>query len=164
MLNARSERVLDDPTSYWYKIRNRRCLVPVTGIYEHREIKGWKKKVPYYVWLNNQPMFFMPGLYSVVALPDTTTGEIIQRATFTILTRTANSVMSNIHNGGENKGRMPLFLPFELSKQWLDDSLSEEAYRQILDFEMPAEELNYHPVFTIGCAKARPDEKAKTEP
>ena len=44
MLNARSERVLDDEKSYWYKIRNRRCLIPVTGIYEHRAIKGWKKK------------------------------------------------------------------------------------------------------------------------
>ena len=31
MLNARSERVLEDPKSYWYKIRNRRCLIPVCG-------------------------------------------------------------------------------------------------------------------------------------
>ena len=163
MLNARSERILDDAKSYWYKIRNRRCLVPVTGIYEHREIKGWKKKVPYYVQLNSQPMFFIPGLYSVVELPDTTTGEIIKRTTFTIITRNANSVMRNIHNGGDNKGRMPLFLPFELSKKWLDDDLSDEAYKHILDFEMPSEELKYHPVFTIRSAKARPDEKAKTE-
>src|SRR5215470_13953222 len=36
MLNARSERVLEDEKSYWYKIRNRRCLIPATGIYEHR--------------------------------------------------------------------------------------------------------------------------------
>src|SRR5205085_2011033 len=38
MLNIRAERILDDPKSYWYKIKSRRCLIPVTGIYEHREI------------------------------------------------------------------------------------------------------------------------------
>lgn len=31
MLNARSERILEDTKSYWYKIRNRRCLVPLNG-------------------------------------------------------------------------------------------------------------------------------------
>ncbi len=74
MLNARSERILDDEKSYWYKIRNRRCLVPVTGIYEHRAIKGWKKKVPYFIKLKSQPLFFIPGLYSVLKLPDLSTG------------------------------------------------------------------------------------------
>jgi putative SOS response-associated peptidase YedK len=163
MLNARSERILDDAKSYWFKIRNRRCLVPVTGIYEHREIKGWKKKVPYYVQLTNQPTFFIPGLYSVAELPDTTTGEMVKRATFTIVTRDANSVMRDIHNGGDNKGRMPLFLPFELAVKWLNEDLNEADYRQILNFEMPSEELKYHPVFTIRSAKPRPDDKPKTE-
>ena len=39
MLNARSERILGDTKSYWYKIRNRRCLIPVSGIYEHRAVQ-----------------------------------------------------------------------------------------------------------------------------
>src|ERR1700712_4421811 len=65
MLNARSEKILADNKSYWYKIRERRCLVPVNGIYEHRAIKGWKKKVPYFVQLKEQPIFLLPGLYSV---------------------------------------------------------------------------------------------------
>lgn len=164
MLNARSERVLDDKTSYWYKIRNRRCLIPVNGIYEHRAIKGWKKKVPYYIGLAAQPMFFLPGLYSVAELPDTSTGEMIKRWTYTIITRGANTVMEQIHNDGDNRGRMPLFLPFELSNKWLSDNLSEEDYRAILAFEMPAEELNYWPVFTIRSAKSRPDDKLKNEP
>ena len=56
MLNARSERILDDKTSYWYKIRNRRCLIPLSGIYEHRGIKGWKKKVPYVVGYYGQSL------------------------------------------------------------------------------------------------------------
>ncbi|HMC85464.1 MAG TPA: SOS response-associated peptidase [Chitinophagaceae bacterium] len=163
MLNARSERVLEDKASYWYKIRNRRCLIPVNGIYEHRGIKGWKKKVPYFIKLTDQPMFFLPGLYSVVELPDRATGEMIKRWTYTIITRNANTVMGDIHNDGDNRGRMPLFLPFELSKKWLDDDLSEVDYKTVLAFEMPSEELDYWPVFTIRSAKVRPDDKPKTE-
>src|SRR5215204_1658734 len=101
MLNARSERILEDDTSYWFKIRNRRCLIPVSGTYEHREVKGWKKKVPYFVRLKKQPIFFLPGLYSVAELPDTQTGEIVKRWTFALITRDANQVMRWIHNGGD---------------------------------------------------------------
>jgi hypothetical protein len=72
--------------------------------------------------------------------------------------------MMNIHNGGDNKGRMPLFLPFEMSKKWLQEELPEVEYRSILNFEMPSDQLKYHPVYTIRSSKLRPDEKAKTEP
>src|SRR5674476_866000 len=37
MLNARSERIFGDTKSYWYKIRNRRCLIRFTS---------WHKKTP----------------------------------------------------------------------------------------------------------------------
>jgi putative SOS response-associated peptidase YedK len=164
MLNARSERILEDTDSYWFKIRNRRCLMPVSGIYEHREVKGWKKKVPYYISIKDQPTFFIPGLYSVAELPDTQTGEIVKRWTFTIITRSANDVMKMIHNGGDNKGRMPLFLPFELSKKWLTEDLSLEDYRSVLAFEMASDALAYHPVDTIRTSKLRADNKEKDEP
>lgn len=163
MLNARSERVLGDTNSYWYKIRNRRCLIPVTGIYEHREVRGWKKKVPYFIRLKDQPMFFLPGLYSVAELPDVETGEVVKRWTYTLITRNANEVMKMIHNGGDNKYRMPLFLPFEMSKEWLNDNLTAERYKEILDFEMPPDQLEYHPVFTIRGKTPRADDKLKNE-
>jgi putative SOS response-associated peptidase YedK len=163
MLNARSERILGDTKSYWYKIRNRRCLIPVTGIYEHREIKGWKNKVPYFVKLKAQPVFFIPGLYSVVELPDKATGEVVKRWTYTLITRDANDIMKMIHNGGDNKWRMPLFLPFELSKKWVNDELTVEDYTAILDYEMPSDQLEYQPVFSIRTSKMRPDDKAKNE-
>lgn len=163
MLNARSERILTDEKSYWNKIKNRRCLIPVTGLYEHREVKGWKKKVPYFVRLKDQPMFFLPGLYSVAEIPDQETGEVIKRWTYTLITRSANEVMRMIHNGGENKYRMSLFLPFELAKNWLDEELPLERYKEILDFEMPSEQLEYYPVYTIRSPKLRPDNKLKNE-
>src|SRR5450432_3499081 len=141
MLNARSERILEDTKSFWHKIKSRRCLIPVNGIYEHRAVKGWKKKVPYFIKLKDQDMFFLPGLYSVVELPDTETGEVLKRYTFSLITRGANEVMANIHNDGDNKNRMPLFLTADLSKLWLSNELSEEEYKNILDFEMPSEKI-----------------------
>jgi putative SOS response-associated peptidase YedK len=79
MLNARAERILDDPKSYWYKIRNRRCLIPVTGIYEHRGVVGIKNKIPYFIRLRDQEVFFLPGLYSAADVSDPGTGEVIKR-------------------------------------------------------------------------------------
>ncbi|KAA9037126.1 SOS response-associated peptidase [Ginsengibacter hankyongi] len=163
MLNARSERILEDTKSYWYKIRNRRCLIPMNAMYEHREIEGWQKKVPYIIGLKHQDTFFIPGLYSVVELPDKSTGELIKRWTYTLITREANSVMRLIHNGGDNKWRMPLYLTPELTRKWLKDDLTLEEYKDILNFEMPTEELQYHTVYTIRSPKSRPDDKEKNE-
>jgi len=163
MLNARSERILGDNKSYWYKIRNRRCLIPLNGFYEHRKVTGFKNKVPYFITLKNQRMFFLPGLYSVTEIVDTETGELTKRWSYSLITRGANSVMKQIHNDGENKFRMPLLLPFELSQKWLKEDLSEEDYKSILNFKMPSEELNYIPVFSIRTSKQRPDDKAKNE-
>jgi len=164
MLNIRSERVLDDPKSYWHKIKDRRCLIPVTGIYEHRAVKGWKKKVPYIIKPEGQQhIFFLPGLYSVAELPDKETGEMVKRWTFGLMTRHANETMRNIHNDGENKWRMPLFLPFELSKEFLANDLNNNRYREILNYEIPSTELVAQPTWTIRTPKPRPDEKRKHE-
>jgi putative SOS response-associated peptidase YedK len=108
-------------------------------------------------------MFFIPGLYSVAEIVDKETGEMVKHWSYTLITRDANSVMRQIHNDGENKGRMPLLLPFELSKKWLDEELTQEEYKAILDFEMPSGELDYKTVFTIRSPKLRPDDKAKNE-
>ncbi|MBS1640683.1 MAG: SOS response-associated peptidase [Bacteroidetes bacterium] len=163
MLNARSERILDDKTSYWNKIRNRRCLIPVSGIYEHRAIKGWKKKVPYFISIKDEQLFFLPGLYSVVEFTDKETGEIIKKYTYTLITRKANEVMAQIHNDGDNANRMPLFLSLSLAKQWLVEELTEDEYREILAYQIPDEQLEYHPVYTIRSSKERPDGKMKNE-
>jgi putative SOS response-associated peptidase YedK len=163
MLNTRSERILGDEKSYWYKIRNRRCLIPVTGVYEHRAIAGWKKKVPYFITLKDQPLFFLPGLYSVADLPDLQTGEMIRRFTFSLITRDGNDLMKKIHNDGDNRGRMPLFLPLSTAKEFLDEELSADRYREILQFEMPAEKMDAVTVYTIRSGKERPDGKSKNE-
>jgi putative SOS response-associated peptidase YedK len=163
MLNARSERILADQKSYWYKIRNRRCLIPLTGIYEHRAVKGIKNKIPYFVKPVDQPMFFLPGLYSVTELPDVETGEMLKRWSYTLITRPANNLMKMIHNDGDNKWRMPLFLPFDLSRLWISDELGEKEYQEILDYEIPSENLEAWPVFSIRTTKPPPDGEPKNK-
>ncbi|GAB3028114.1 hypothetical protein GCM10027051_36430 [Niabella terrae] len=162
MLNIRAERVLADPQSYWHRIRNRRCLIPVSGIYEHRGIRGWKKKVPYWVKPREQEVFFLPGLYSRVELADRETGELVDLWSFGMITRSANALMRDIHNSGENTHRMPLFLPLEEAREFLDESLSTERYAALLNYEMPATSLEAHPVYTIRTAKMRPDGRSKS--
>lgn len=162
-LNARAERILDDPESYWYKIRNNRCLIPLNGFYEHSKVTGFKNKIPYFLTLKKQRTFFLPALYSTAEIVDIHTGELVKLWSFPLITTVANSLMKQIHNDGENKWRMPLLLPFELSQKWVQKDLSEDEYRAILNYQMPSEELNYLPVFSIRTSKLRPDHKAKNE-
>ena len=161
MCNAQSEKLLD-PKSYWHRIYKNRCLIPVTGIYEHRDIPGWKHKVPYHVSLKNRDLFCIPGLYADAPKPDPETGEV--KTTFTLLTREANEVMSQIHNGGGDKFRMPLFLPKKLELEWLQPDLTAGDIQSIISYEIPSERLTYWPVFTIRTTKERPDHKLKSEP
>src|SRR5688572_25280780 len=123
MCNAQSEKILGDRKSWWHRIRNQRCLIPVTGIYEHREIKGWKNKVPYFIRVRNREIFCLPGLFHYAPVPDPETGEA--RGTFTIITRPANEIMKKIHNSGTNANRMPLFLTPELEYKWLFPDLGD---------------------------------------
>jgi putative SOS response-associated peptidase YedK len=161
MCNAQSERVVADRQSAWHGIRNQRCLIPVTGIFEHRKINGWKNKVPYYIRLKGRDMFCIPGLYNYSPVPNPETGEIA--LTHTLITRSANSVMRQIHNDGDNAFRMPLFLPKDMEADWLDPNLTDEQMQEILNFEMPAEELGYHPVFSIRTTKPHPGNGSKID-
>jgi putative SOS response-associated peptidase YedK len=157
MLNCRSDRIWGNRNSYWFKIRDRRCLIPVDGIFEHRAIEGWKNKVPYYVSMRQEGTFFLPGMYSVVDFPDLNTGITKKYATFSLITRPANDLMQKINNFGPNKGRMPLFLPFDRAMRWLDKTLPEKRYKEILDYEIPSEDLDYVPVYSIRGGWKRKD-------
>lgn len=161
MCNARSEKIIEDKRSYWHRIRKKRGLLPVTGIFEHREVQGFKNKIPYLVSLKSRGMFCLPVLFHFPNKADVETGEVT--GTFSIVTRAANPVMKQIHNSGDQAFRMPLFLPKEKEIEWLEPGLSDAELAKLLDFEMPADELNYHPVFTIRTTKPRPDGKEKVE-
>jgi putative SOS response-associated peptidase YedK len=161
MCNARSEKIIEDKRSYWHRIRNKRCLIPITGIFEHREVKSFKNKIPYHVRLKNRKLFCIPGLYHYPNKADVETGEVT--GTYSLITRAANSLMMQIHNSGDQAFRMPLFLPKELELKWLEPDLTDEGMQEIFSYEMLSEELDYNPVYTIRTTKERPDSKGKLD-
>jgi putative SOS response-associated peptidase YedK len=161
MCNARSEKIIDDKKSYWHRLRRKRCLIPVTGFFEHREVKGYNHKIPYYIHLKGRELFCIPGLYHYPNKADVETGEIT--GTFTLITRAANEVMEKIHNSGDQAFRMPLLLPKDEEIKWLLSDLSDEEMAEILDYEMPSGKLEYEPVYTIRTTKDRPDGKGKLD-
>lgn len=162
MCNAQSEKVVNDHRSFWRRIRQNRCLIPATGIYEHRGVAGFKNKIPYHIQLRERPVFCLPGLFHHSPFPEVETGEMT--GTFTIITRSANNVMKQIHNDGPNTGRMPLFLPQALELQWLQPDLNDEQIQAMLDYQLPDAALEYYPVYTIRSRKPRPDDLDKTAP
>lgn len=161
MCNARSEKIVEDKKSYWHRIRKNRCLVPVTGVFEHREVKGFKNKIPYFINIKDRPVFCLPGLFHYPNRADVETGEVT--GTYTIVTRAANEIMSKIHNSGDQAFRMPLFLPKDLELKWLQPELGDHELKDILQYELPSAQLEYHPVYTIRTTKERPDGKGKLD-
>ena len=108
-------------------------------------------------------MFCIPGLfhYNQFVPSDPETGEV--RGMFTMITRMGNEVMKNIHNSGDNAFRMPLFLPKELELKWLQPNLTDEDISSILSYEIPADQLDYYPVFSIRGKTPRPDQAPKNQ-
>lgn len=163
MVNIQSERILEDKRSIWYRIRKNRILIPVDGIYEHREVKGMKNKVPYFVYYKESKPFYIPGLFQRFEFADED-GVVQEHYSFGLVTRKANEPMAQIHNSGNNKHRMPLFVPLEMARTWISPSAQETEMKEIMAFEVPADELGYHPVYTLRGGKTRPDGKHKYDP
>lgn len=182
--NTRAEKVFDKSSS-WYKIRHQRCLIDVPGIYEHREVPGLSKKVPYYITLASKKRMLIPGFYSFVQLSpedidrikslddkymiaaankilNFETGEIT--GTFSMTTTAGNQKMNLIHNHGANKHRMPLFMQPEDAVRWIDPNLSEDEMKKILQYQIPSEDIVAQSVWTIRSKDERPDSKLKHQP
>lgn len=183
MYNARAENILD-PKSTWYKIRQNRCLIVTDGIYEHRKIIGWKNKVPYFIRLQSKKPMLIPAIYNylditkediavIKATGDTKfleainkiinieTGELL--GTYAMITVHANEKMQGIHNDGDNKHRMPLFMEPEMAVKWIDPKLTDEEMKNMLAFQIASERLDETPVFTIRSQNTRPDGLLKHE-
>ncbi len=118
-LNAKSETVFEKP-AFKFSIRKKRCLVISTGFYEWRDYQ--KKKYPYFIRMKRTKLFAMAGIYS--SWNDKVTGEIVK--SFSILTTQSNPLLTKIHN---LKERMPVILPPESEREWLNNELTDEQIR-----------------------------------
>lgn len=121
-LNAVGETVFKKP-SFRGSIRQRRCLLPVSGFFEWREYLG--KKYPYYIQSNDGMLLSLGGIYDEWTNPES--GEVIR--SFSIITTAANALLEVIHN---RKKRMPLILEGESEKQWIQPGLDAEDIQKII--------------------------------
>jgi putative SOS response-associated peptidase YedK len=120
--NARSESLEEKP-SFSASFKSMRCLIPVRGFFEWQHTG--KEKIPWYIYLKNDQIITLAGLYSIWTNPGT--GEIIP--TFSIVTTGANDMMAEIHNSGK---RMPAILNRKDEKRWIDLSATLSEAREML--------------------------------
>ena len=119
-LNCISEEMFEKPAFKDAAKEGKRCLIPCTGFFEWRwmDEKG-KMKVPYYIRIKDQELFSIAGLYS--RWKDKSNDK--NYYSYTVLTTKANPLMEKIHN---SKKRMPVILPREYEKDWLNPTLTND--------------------------------------
>ncbi|MFB6341167.1 SOS response-associated peptidase [Saccharicrinis sp. FJH62] len=124
-LNARAETIFEKP-SFKTPIRNHRCLIPATGFFEWKQYEN--KKYPHYVFVKNLDVFAFAGIYSEWG---TDMGNKSFH-TFSILTKAANPLMSEINN---IQKRMPVILSPGNEKRWINSKLNHRDIVEILNQE-----------------------------
>ena len=134
-LNAKAESIFEKPM-FRNLIMSKRCILPVDGFYEWREIA--KIKYPYYIFPKGETFFTFGCIYDTWI--NTETGELIN--SFSIITTEANEVMAMIHN---SKKRMPLILENEDWQKWMNPDISIDELKGLLK-PCPNETLNYHTI------------------
>lgn len=131
-INARAEGIESKPT-YRKPFRNQRCLIPASWYFEWD--KSTNPKTPYLIKMKDDHTFSFAGLYDIWRNRE---GKDIY--SYTIITTEPNKLQSRIHN------RMPVILPQEDEKEWLNPDYIEPE--QILKYlkPYPDEEMEMYPV------------------
>lgn len=107
LINARADTIAQKP-AFRAAVRERRCLIPVSGFYEWRTEDG--RKLPFYITrADGAPMAFA-GIWQVWDKGET------PLATCAIVTTDANQTMESIHH------RMPVILEREDWPLWLGEA------------------------------------------
>lgn len=130
-LNARADTIFSKP-SFREPIMKKRCIVPSTGYFEWRH-EG-NKKIPYYIYVKDEPIFSMAGIYDEWL--DKATGEVVK--TFSVITTNANPLTDYIHN---TKHRMPAILSPKDEEKWLSPRLTKQDIFELLR-PFPSEQMD----------------------
>lgn len=120
--NAKAETIFEKKL-YKSAILNKRCVIALDGFYEWRHVLG--KKFPHYIFSNNEPVFYIGGIYN--EFKDSITGEM--KNTVSIITTDANPMMAVIHN---MKKRMPFILPTDKIMDWINPGLSQDEIMKLM--------------------------------
>lgn len=134
--NARAESI-DNKKSFSDSFKSRRCIIPVKGFFEWQHTTE-NTKIPWYIYNPHNEIISLAGLYDRWIEP--ATGEVFN--TFTIITTTANNLLSEIHNSTK---RMPAILGREEERIWLHETSSLNDLKNIMK-PAPEEVLKAHKI------------------
>lgn len=112
MINARVETIKEKP-SFKNPFKYRRCIVPASGFYEWKSVKG--QKLPYYFQSKNKTPLLFAALWEVWYGKG---GEELR--TCAIITSKANKDVSFLHD------RMPLMLDIDTGKRWMSNEFKPD--------------------------------------
>ncbi len=152
-LNSQAENVFD-----YYKtaeaIRYRRCIIPVSGFFESKEVNG--NKYPHLIYPKRDELFYFAGIYNI-------NGD--ETYTFKILTRPASDFMAEIHNKADpDDRREPCILDPEYFYDYLDHGSTDQMVREALMTEY-SQGLQAHPVMkSVNNARIPTDVPEAIEP
>jgi len=133
-INARCETVATSPM-FRQAIARRRCLVPADGFFEWQGSKPPRQ--PYFIHLRSDDPFAFAGVWERWRADNDPEAQPLD--TFTILTTSANELMSPIHS------RMPVIIATADYDRWLDRSIGTEGVADLLK-PYPAEEMEAYTV------------------
>ena len=124
--NARSETVFNT-WPYKLSVASQRCIIPSTGFFEwHENPDG--TKVPFYIHFPEEEIFSIGGIWDKWVDPKTG-NEILS---YVMLTTSANELLSEVHNSGQNPFRMPFIVPEKEISNWLDPKLPIEQISKLM--------------------------------
>lgn len=112
LINARSESI-EQKKTFQPMLKNR-CLIPCNGFFEWIKVGSKKQKV--FIRKENQPLFYLAGIYN-------------QNREFVIVTGEAENEMKAIHK------RTPIILKEEQISLYLQEQLDFEVDNENLYFE-----------------------------
>jgi putative SOS response-associated peptidase YedK len=122
MANARADTAFEKP-AFRDAMKARRCLIPADVFYEWQAIPGQKRKQPHAVQMASEEPFAIGGLWEYWRPKDGDGDGIVS---CTILTTEPNTMLSRIHD------RMPVIIPPERYKAWLDPTTPAPALHELL--------------------------------
>lgn len=117
-MNARSETVVSNNV-FRSAFKSRRCLVPVTGFYEWKEVEP-RKKQPFHIQPTESPFLPLAGVWEVWRKGER---EVLSCS---VLTCEPNETMVGIHD------RMPVILAESDWERWLDPETEGKALTELL--------------------------------
>jgi putative SOS response-associated peptidase YedK len=147
MFNARAETLHEKP-AYRRPFAARRCLLPADGYYEWftpqaapGTPKSRVRKQPYFISRSDGAVLAMAGLYEFWhdrTLPEA--DPAAWWATCTVITTAAEPGLARIHD------RMPLILPADVHRDWLDPRNTDPGQVRALLEPIPPGLLEARPV------------------